>query len=163
MSVYRIKKDLSACVVGKCSGSSGKCSICATPGVPNVALNCDLLVKSGLFNGMNFAHGRINDCFLIEDDSVPRVGIVEFKGKRYDESRALEQLESGMQIAKKLISRYGLKNSEVYLIIVARRHHPSSKKILLRKFRHSGFGESKVLMAGCNDTFRNVRERLRNL
>lgn len=163
MRIYSIKKDLSACVVKKCKGTSNKCSMCATPEVPSVALDCDLLVKSGLARKLDFTYDKINDCFLIEDDDVPRIGVIEFKGKRYNESHAFEQLMAGRQIAMKLASKYSSqKKLEVYLIIVARRHHSSSKKILIRKFRHAGIAESKILMAKCNDTFRDVRNRLRD-
>jgi len=162
MDISRIKNKLNACVVKKCKGASGNCSMSSAPGVTNISLDCDLLIKSRLFKELNFTHNKINDCFLIEDDGVPRIGVIEFKGKRYDETRALKQLMSGKQIALMLVSSYGLKNSEIYLIIVSRRHHPSSKRILLRKFRQAGVGESRVLMAGCNDTFSDVRKRLRN-
>lgn len=163
MYISRIKKDWSESVVKKCKGRS-KCSLCATPGIPSVALDCDLMVKSKMFKTISLSHGKINDCFLIEDDGVPRVGIIEFKGYGYDESRAWEQLMSGRQVALKIISKYSFRRSpEDYLIIVARKHHASSKRILFRKFRRVGVGKCSILMAGCNDTFRDARKRLRDI
>jgi len=162
MLVHKIKKDWGKYVIKTCKGKSD-CFVCATAGVPSVALDCDALKVDAAFNSIKARHGKSSDCLLIEHDNVMQVAVIEFKSNWSDGAGAARQLLAGCQIAKTLLSEYKPKKEyKIYLIVSANRHPEMVRKKFCHEIKTSGESIERVITAGCHEQFESLRNRKRD-
>lgn len=162
MLIHAIKKDWGQYVISGCSGKSG-CRVCATSGVPSVALDGDMLKLDAVFNEIKAKYGKSSDCLLVECDGDAYVGIIEFKSKWTDGAGAARQVLAGCRIAKILLSQYKLqKRYKIYLIVSATDRPLSVRKKFFDEINNSGEDIEKAIVAGCHEKFKDLRKRKRD-
>lgn len=161
MIVYKIKKEWKKYIKER-SGNSG-CYVSATPNVPSVSLDGDALKMNDVFKSISARSGQSGDCILIEHDGATHVGVIEFKSRQTDGTRAAKQVLAGYSIAKILLAHHKFhKKIKVYLIVSSCGHSASVRAKFFDEIRRSGEDIENAIVAGCHEKFKDLRKRKRD-
>jgi len=128
------------------------CEFCV--GSDSLVIDCDR-VKTA-----ENSHEPINDCIVFEKDGLLYVAIVEIKGKHQQIDHTLKQLDSGKNIALRIIKDSNMnENYKMYKVIVAKSYPHSAAAVIKYAKRKLLKSDAPLKTVSCNETFSHARSK----